>query len=529
MPTMRELIKTGREGPERPAPGLPAQHRRRLVHARHRHVAGRARLDEQHLPPHRRGQLQQLAPASRRPASSRPTTSRRRPSGRARRSSRWSGSARATSCPRCRARSSTSAPSSRAAASLLNYDLPGQPARANAFGVHYQRVDLDDAAGWTNVPASFSPAKQETLTVTNTAFPRGNVDPLYDLYIYDSTNNGATTTTACSSSPSTAGKNGAQRPPTSRPGEWADVKVTLTGARAGQTAGFYVKAIEIAPDLSKFRLYFTSVARVQRDLQRARRGRLGRTSRRSSPATSRPPRRPTSRRSRRGIVDEDTYVEQGLMWKDAHCGVPPLHPRPRRSTSSARSLTCCSSARRRRTSSSTSSWGSSRRRTSTATRTRTTTTSRTTTSPTAGSRSARATSARRTRRPTRRSTLARDLIEQATPTRSSRSDHGFAPQWYAVNVSKVLVDARPPGARAERQLPQRRQRPGHERRRRHAGEGVLRGRHGADLHQPRRTRPGAEHAAGAGRQLRGGPQPDHRGVPEPDRPDQSRASRSCSR
>ncbi len=25
-------------------------------------------------------------------------------------------------------------------------------------------------------------------------------------------------------------------------------------------------------------------------------------------------------------------------------------------------------------------------------------------------------------------------------TRSSRSDHGFAPQWYAVNVSKVLVD-----------------------------------------------------------------------------------------
>ena len=45
-------------------------------------------------------------------------------------------------------------------------------------------------------------------------------------------------------------------------GEWADIKVTLTGARAGQTAGFYVKAIEIAPDLSKFRLYFTSIARA---------------------------------------------------------------------------------------------------------------------------------------------------------------------------------------------------------------------------------------------------------------------------
>ncbi|MGH2627585.1 MAG: alkaline phosphatase family protein, partial [Anaerolineales bacterium] len=35
---------------------------------------------------------------------------------------------------------------------LLNYDLPGQPAGANAFGVSYQRVDLDPAAGWTDVP-----------------------------------------------------------------------------------------------------------------------------------------------------------------------------------------------------------------------------------------------------------------------------------------------------------------------------------------------------------------------------------------
>ncbi|MBM4423940.1 MAG: alkaline phosphatase family protein [Chloroflexi bacterium] len=31
---------------------------------------------------------------------------------------------------------------------LVNYDLAGQPAGANAFGVSYQRVDLDPAAGW---------------------------------------------------------------------------------------------------------------------------------------------------------------------------------------------------------------------------------------------------------------------------------------------------------------------------------------------------------------------------------------------
>jgi hypothetical protein len=41
---------------------------------------------------------------------------------------------------------------------LVNYDLPNQPAGANAFGVSYQRIALDPADGWTHVPVSFSPA-----------------------------------------------------------------------------------------------------------------------------------------------------------------------------------------------------------------------------------------------------------------------------------------------------------------------------------------------------------------------------------
>ncbi|MGQ0670575.1 MAG: alkaline phosphatase family protein, partial [Actinomycetota bacterium] len=76
---------------------------------------------------------------------------------------------------------------------LVNFDLPGQPAGADAFGVSYQRVDLDAAAGWTNVPDSFSPAMQEQLKLTNTAFPSAdNVDRFFDLFIYDSTNDLAT-------------------------------------------------------------------------------------------------------------------------------------------------------------------------------------------------------------------------------------------------------------------------------------------------------------------------------------------------
>ena len=58
---VREPARHRRQGLRSgPAPRLPAQHGRRLDDARHGHVAERARLDQQHLPPHRRGQLQQL-------------------------------------------------------------------------------------------------------------------------------------------------------------------------------------------------------------------------------------------------------------------------------------------------------------------------------------------------------------------------------------------------------------------------------------------------------------------------------------
>jgi len=199
---------------------------------------------------------------------------------------------------------------------LLNYDLPGQPAGANAFGVSYQRVDLDPAAGWSNVPGSNSPALQEQLKVTNTAFPAAdNVDRFFDLYIYDSTNDSTTNYDRVLVVPSTAGKDGNAKVADLRQGEWKDVKVTLTGARAGQTAGFYVKAIEIS--LSKFRIYFTSIARVNASynaLGTAGSAAFEETLARDFPTSTAADFAPLEAL----IVDEDTYVEQGLMWKDAH-------------------------------------------------------------------------------------------------------------------------------------------------------------------------------------------------------------------
>ncbi len=158
---------------------------------------------------------------------------------------------------------------------LLNYDLPGQPAGANAFGVSYQRVDLDDAAGWTNVPASFSPAKQEQLKITNTAFPAtDNVDRFYDLYIYDSTNDSTTNYNSVLVVPSTAGKNGTRR----------------HAARAGRLAGVQGHADRRArradrgllPEGDRDRAGPVAVPHLlhvdrarQRDVQRARAGGLG--------------------------------------------------------------------------------------------------------------------------------------------------------------------------------------------------------------------------------------------------------------
>ena len=81
----------GRDGRQRDAAGVPAEHRRRLVHDGHRHLPGRARLDEQHVLPRR--DAFSTGPRSPPPARCRRTRSRTRPSAPARRSRRSTGSA----------------------------------------------------------------------------------------------------------------------------------------------------------------------------------------------------------------------------------------------------------------------------------------------------------------------------------------------------------------------------------------------------------------------------------------------------
>ena len=109
--------------------------------------------------------------------------------------------------------------------------------------------------------------------------------------------------------------------------------------------------------------------------------------------------------------------------------------------------------------------------------------------------------------------LGRQLMGGGDITTMVGSDHGFASQWLAVNVSKVLVDLGLQG-RTERELPQGRERPRHHQPGRHARQGMPRRRHIADLSQCRRPRPSRrQHAADPGGRLRDRAQPDRRGVP----------------
>ena len=201
---------------------------------------------------------------------------------------------------------------------LVNYDIPGQPVGATSFGVSYQRVDLDPAAGWSNVPDSFSPAQQEQLVSTNTAFPSSlNHTRTYDLYVYDSTDDSATNYDRVLIVDAAAGKDGDDAVADLAAGDWADVKVTLDGTLSGRTAGLLFKAIDIAPDLSTFRVYFTSIARANATynaLGGAGSAEFEETLNHDFPSSTAADFAPLEA----GIIDEDTYAEQGLKWADAH-------------------------------------------------------------------------------------------------------------------------------------------------------------------------------------------------------------------
>jgi 2',3'-cyclic-nucleotide 2'-phosphodiesterase (5'-nucleotidase family) len=138
---------------------------------------------------------------------------------------------------------------------------------AAAFAISYQVAAFAPAAGWTNVPAGDpAAAPQQTLLTVATSFAIQNPTRTYDIYVYDSVIDGTAAYDHAILVRTAALKDGTQASRDLAVGDFKEIKLRgadgLIGTRAGQTAGFYVKLITLAPDLSSFKLYFTSVERV---------------------------------------------------------------------------------------------------------------------------------------------------------------------------------------------------------------------------------------------------------------------------
>ena len=212
---------------------------------------------------------------------------------------------------------------------LTSPAVADEQAWAAAFGISYQVAAPAPAVGWTNVPGS-DPATvpmQSTLTVATT-FAAVNPTRSYDVYFYDSVVDGAVGYDHALLVRSAAAKDGSQASVDLGEGDFEEIKLTgadgLIGARAGQTAGFYTKLISIAPDLSSFKLYFTSVERLIATCATvacnalpaggAGESRLEKYLAENVPTAISADFAPLEAR----IIDEETYVEQGLELEAAY-------------------------------------------------------------------------------------------------------------------------------------------------------------------------------------------------------------------
>ncbi len=164
-------------------------------------------------------------------------------------------------------------------------------------------------------PQSFSPAMEMRLRVLDFGVDKYGLNA----YIFDSTNDGTTNYDRVLFSPSKSGA-APDAVATLAKGEIADVKVVIQGgALAGQTAGMLVKVEELTADLSRVRLFHTSVSRANATWPTWP-GEPGFT---GSFEEYLAQKFPTSTAAdfavlEAGVVSEETYVQQGLYWATGH-------------------------------------------------------------------------------------------------------------------------------------------------------------------------------------------------------------------
>ena len=191
----------------------------------------------------------------------------------------------------------------------LQFDHP----KGFAGNAPFPEAAPSNATGWIKVPRSYSPAKQMRLRVLDAGTDKYGLNA----YIYDSRDDRKTRYDRVLLSPT---KNGANAVGDLREGEWADVKVKIVGgAYEGKTGAFLVKVERLDPDLKRVRLFHTSVTRAiaswptwpgepgfKGDFEDFVNERFA-----SSQAGD-------FAVLEAGIVSEETYIEQGEYWEQSY-------------------------------------------------------------------------------------------------------------------------------------------------------------------------------------------------------------------
>jgi 2',3'-cyclic-nucleotide 2'-phosphodiesterase (5'-nucleotidase family)/predicted AlkP superfamily phosphohydrolase/phosphomutase len=168
------------------------------------------------------------------------------------------------------------------------------------------------ATGWINVPSSFSPAQEIRMRVLDGATDKYGLNA----YLFDSTDDG---TLNYDRALFASGKDGAAAVANLRQGEWADVKVKIVGGTLeGKTAGMLVKVERLRGDLGQVRLFHTSVARANASW--AGWSEPGFTGDFEEYVAQKFPSSTAADFAilEAGIVSEDTYVEQGLYFEKSN-------------------------------------------------------------------------------------------------------------------------------------------------------------------------------------------------------------------
>ena len=208
-----------------------------------------------------------------------------------------------------------------------NYIAPTDDAGFTAsFGLQFDHPDgfagnapfpqaaPSPALGWTDVPSSDSPAKEMRLRVIDFGVDKYGLNA----YIYDSRDDGRTRYDRVLFSTT---KDGDDSVGDLREGEWADVKVKIQDSSAlnGKTGAFLVKVERLTRDLSQVRLFHTSVTRAIATWPTWP-GEPGFTGDFEDFVAERFPSSQAGDFAvlEAGIVSEETYVEQGLYWEKSY-------------------------------------------------------------------------------------------------------------------------------------------------------------------------------------------------------------------